>query len=590
MIKAVVDGVNIFNPVENKIDEIIDCFVDFYGEKYRDRITKRLKDAKYFFVPREGNFNITDRINSYYNNKIQELETELFFSFPLYEPRKYSIFNMNIARAINERLLNGKLNISDYSILDDVIELFNLSGNFLKGKDSKETINSQEWLKERKNVNTLKKFLASLITEWDSNYALEVSKLRDERDIALMQVKDYDMEYKKNKQKADGIIKKAVILYLSEKTTNQNNSDRLKVLTASDLYISILKMGKTEFMRKGKMYYNFFKECIGFFNALGFNLGGNIEAYKNNKELMDIIFNPKINRAFENATAEAQKHEVLNNPYINDIFSDMLEMKFKNNDRTHIISMLAFASKKYSADAFVREYLDENNDIVNICICGDGLDVCDDSLFHEMNHIIETDLLSVNNDGFVSKCGFDIVEFDANPHEVPENIHRKYEYLNEVINDYFAIRISRIAEAKGVKPCLGENISSLYSHCFPVLKEFINKYKDSLIKARMSDDPLMFAKFFGEEKYNRLAELVNEYFGIILDENKFTRILLDVSIKTGSYGNPLNRLDQYAKMNVHWAEDTQKMINCYKEIKKLTEDGPKLKKDKCSSALYGSNK
>ena len=246
MIKAVVDGVNIFNPVENKIDEIIDCFVDFYGEKYRDRITKRLKDAKYFFVPREGNFNITDRINSYYNNKIQELETELFFSFPLYEPRKYSIFNMNIARAINERLLNGKLNISDYSILDDVIELFNLSGNFLKGKDSKETINSQEWLKERKNVNTLKKFLASLITEWDSNYALEVSKLRDERDIALMQVKDYDMEYKKNKQKADGIIKKAVILYLSEKTTNQNNSDRLKVLTASDLYISILKMGKTD--------------------------------------------------------------------------------------------------------------------------------------------------------------------------------------------------------------------------------------------------------------------------------------------------------------------------------------------------------
>lgn len=578
MIKAVVNGINIFNPIEGKMDEIIDYFVEFYGEKYRERITNRLKNARYFFVPREGSHNVSDRIHSYYNNKIAELENELFFSFPNYEPNRYLVFNINIAKAIKSRLLLGQLNISDYPTIDDIIASFGLDGGALV-RDNKESTNSKEWLKDRKNFNKLKLLLTSIINEWREKYAPIAEELNKERNNALMQVKQYDEIIKENKKKTSANIKRAVILYLLEERPDIKDANREKLLKNVDTYISLLKMGKNEFLRRGKFYYNFFSQCITFFNALGYNLGDDIREYKNNCELMDFLFNNKIQAIFKKESLDAQKFELLNNPYILEAFQRMSEINFKHNDQSHIASMLAFAIKKLSAEAFIRNYLSPDNKLENVCICADGLDVSRDSLFHEMNHIIESDVISINDDGFITKCGLDVIEFNEKTQHLSEISPRKYELLNEVINDYFAISVSNIAEAYGNDICLGQRIQSVYALCFPLLRGFINKYKEELIDARMSNNPLKFAQKFGKEKYDRLASLVDNFFEIVLDENKLTRIFADITIKTGERGNPLNRIDRYAKMNINWSEDTKEIFNCYREIKRITEDDLSTKRE-----------
>ena len=49
MVECIVDGINIFNPIDGKIDRIIEEFVKFYGEKHRERIRKRILNTTFCF-------------------------------------------------------------------------------------------------------------------------------------------------------------------------------------------------------------------------------------------------------------------------------------------------------------------------------------------------------------------------------------------------------------------------------------------------------------------------------------------------------------------------------------------------------------
>ena len=46
------DGVDIFNPLEGREDQMIEAFVKFYGEEYRPRIEQKFKDTTFIFVPK----------------------------------------------------------------------------------------------------------------------------------------------------------------------------------------------------------------------------------------------------------------------------------------------------------------------------------------------------------------------------------------------------------------------------------------------------------------------------------------------------------------------------------------------------------
>ena len=68
--KCLYKGIDIFNPIEGKMDSFVESFVKVYGEKYRSVIEKRLKNAKYFFLG--GNFDVI--IKKYKELQKEELD------------------------------------------------------------------------------------------------------------------------------------------------------------------------------------------------------------------------------------------------------------------------------------------------------------------------------------------------------------------------------------------------------------------------------------------------------------------------------------------------------------------------------------
>lgn len=79
MDKIEIDGVDILNPIENKMDKIVDAFVKFYGEEYRSRIEEKLNNAKIYFVASHKGFGSLDKtIERYYDDKLTEVENSFW--------------------------------------------------------------------------------------------------------------------------------------------------------------------------------------------------------------------------------------------------------------------------------------------------------------------------------------------------------------------------------------------------------------------------------------------------------------------------------------------------------------------------------
>ena len=85
MLKHGLEGVNLNNPIENKLPTAIEYFVKVYGEKYRERITTRLNDTIFVFV------------DQYFTNRIKDIENhfeELRFNL-LSKFKQKSIINFS---------------------------------------------------------------------------------------------------------------------------------------------------------------------------------------------------------------------------------------------------------------------------------------------------------------------------------------------------------------------------------------------------------------------------------------------------------------------------------------------------------------
>ena len=63
--KLILDGIDVFNPIDGKIDDLIELFVNFQGEKYRDKITKNIKNTFFIFLPKSGTYSLSLTLNDY---------------------------------------------------------------------------------------------------------------------------------------------------------------------------------------------------------------------------------------------------------------------------------------------------------------------------------------------------------------------------------------------------------------------------------------------------------------------------------------------------------------------------------------------
>lgn len=140
------------------------------------------------------------------------------------------------------------------------------------------------------------------------------------------------------------------------------------------------------------------------------------------------------------------------------------------------------------------------------CCDGGKLDYI---LLHEICHSID----SRPDDVTDYTCGFDS-ESQLNPYN---NKKRKYEKLNEIITDIFAIEARKHLQDKGiyflepkqlvvedVKDC---NTSSIVKN---LLTEFLDKYRSTIIRARLIGNINELFDIIGEENFEELNDVVNK--------------------------------------------------------------------------------
>ena len=63
------EGVDLYNPIKDKLPQIIEYFVKFYGEEYRKEITEKLSNTIFVFTDRVYENQFTPIEEYFYLNK-----------------------------------------------------------------------------------------------------------------------------------------------------------------------------------------------------------------------------------------------------------------------------------------------------------------------------------------------------------------------------------------------------------------------------------------------------------------------------------------------------------------------------------------
>lgn len=145
---------------------------------------------------------------------------------------------------------------------------------------------------------------------------------------------------------------------------------------------------------------------------------------------------------------------------------------------------------------------DEENTLHPLCFLNEFTKLGTETFVHECNHIIATDRVCNDRGEFLGyKTGFRFCS-------------KQYELLDEVVNDYLALKVYDMMKADGFVVGGEKFIPSTYANAFPLLKNFIEDNLEDIKECLMSEDAFMFAKKIGVENFDMLANAVNAYFDI----------------------------------------------------------------------------
>ncbi len=191
----------------------------------------------------------------------------------------------------------------------------------------------------------------------------------------------------------------------------------------------------------------------------------------------------------------------------------------------------------------------------------------DTSIIHELNHVLELHIQSLDNNNIETISGWD--QFSINIKDTNyikmENHRslRKYERFSEVINDLLALEISDILkQTKGSIFSIKNDdykIESDYLKQEYIVKDFFETYKKEIISSRRNGNINIIFDAVGKENFDALNEIVKE------DNETFSwteRLVLKEHIKNNVDSNLVEKYNTFVrrrdaileKMSAHYQE------------------------------------
>lgn len=512
--------------LKNKYKSIIELFVLYYGEEFRELITKKINNTTMVcYYPNDGLLSDLDTINS---NKVKELSLNLFnfidkLGYEIDKKTKDIFAWYHFSRYIRgDAPLNYIENYLYSKTYDDNKKT--KAFMYLKSFDNSINLSNIDEKKINGEFDYLKNIIIpkykEIIQEWLNyqqqyfwviNMAKSENKLKDE--IFFKNWKAFVLE------KCSNFLPEDEVKIIKENEIIDKNQIPTTCFYVGYLFDNYDLDFKTEILTKDFMAFSYMqKEVINVLNNLGFELGDDINTYLQNEEVnktINIIRQLLSIKEDYERTAEYEfaENSIMASKIINQIkeknilYTDPIDEAIYLLIRKGVTGSLLFDVSKDSLDI---------NPILSIDL-SDKANMIDKTLMHELNHRLEMGIIEKNDETYDYICGWQ----KGKKSSKESSLDSKYMWINEVINEMISIDIYNLMEKNNVSIFGKRNVDKQFDRGIQVssydkgkvlLKEFFDDNLKSIISSRLNGDINILYEEIGKENFEELNALVNYFF------------------------------------------------------------------------------
>ena len=502
MEKLIIDGEDIFAPINDKnFKQIIDCFVEYFGEEYRGVIETRLNDATFLFLGEVRKANSTkDSIQRYSSNKLIKILQDFNKKHGVYED---SATNLLFNKEISKHIFSDRQSLS----LDDYEETALLSiAISVSNKDIIKDFNYNhiEFLDYvfKNEQDKLRAKFSAIQNDWEANYKEISDKYQKLNEVTS---KIYDLKEKKvrkiqeDTERAEEELVKKI---LKQHNKQLNKSYLVKEEELKD-YCDIYK----DLIEKNPDFVTVYdkKKRMKLFAFLGIDKNKSYDECLKSEELRRIFED----ESFKNAINKLREDEVENLFENCSYLKHAKEILEKNGyDLKHDIgtkkAIRNFVIGNDFESGFVRFSVTKDLKIKPVCVLPQRLELTNETLIHEMSHIITSNVFLKKIDAFSFK-----VEGRIGTEEVGGI---RYGFLNEILNEIVAQEVSELAKKHSLKIGGREERSCYYTKGIDIVKPFFDKNKEEIKNILIEDEKDYFSTNFKED-FKELDVLLQKRYG-----------------------------------------------------------------------------
>ena len=514
------------NPIAGKEDKIINYFVDFYGEKYRNIITDRIKNTIFIWpqndLAMERRLKVLNEMDSFNEKFAHRVGCDSEFKAADKDPFLLVEAFWSVPSAAWQ--------------IDDCRECFynlarplGLPASFveLELEAQKEYL-----LAHRKEIKSKLKIIEKV---WHKEFKKDALKLGLKK-AKIDQLKTGFEIQKEYSAKINNLLGD----YL--KNTFNFAQKHLIDNKIIQYYQDVLQSGKDAIKEDGWIYSQ--QNFIMFCKKLGINLGYNYSDYVNNEQLMNAIFNKNIINQL-NTLKHNQEIDILKNSSLEHHIQQLNEANLKCGNGAIIGSLKRFLLSPGKTAAFCVYSRDVNNNVKRICVC--PVHSHDSTIWHELGHIVQSSILYEQEKFCILKAGlapYKIIDtnylninsvdeinklppyinhktdavlalyLDRNVEKYVNETDLKHEF-DEVVNDYLAIKMYNKAQKDGFTIVGSEGtFQSTYSLMFPIMEEFIEKNLNNLKTLAIESNYDALQEYFGRTSFKELKDNLHDILQI----------------------------------------------------------------------------
>ncbi len=578
---------NVFNPTEEKLPQIVDYFVEFYGEEYRPQIEERIKNTHFIFYER-GDYMLLER---YFESLKQSLAGEFFDEFTGGEKGNYLFEDFSFSK-LNSSLSQVELWIKDIKKVDkksllEFLRVYHLDELL---KECKSDLSDK--LKDKVFLDKLKESLKSFDSLYKYCYKDDFDYLNEELEkinklLPNDKVEEIEMEFEKDVREAVGVV----LLKLLKIDINYENIDYLdsiapfllrNILTNPEL---LSKHDKQEYLEIKHNLYGMANYHVQDIN--------NLDEEEKQRHIDDLVDYPlavikeKLLKLYNKKQMKISQlksnFEDVNNLIENNVTGKNAYLKTVENFKDNL-----FPEEAYNV---ICPGLAGDDKFYNIVFYNSVVKFLDSVLIHEINHSVSSfakveksqryidqgynDVYCKN--GFVSKRYLE----DGKGNVIPYfDVRVDYTPLNEAINEYLSqkicdkmvkdnFKIGRFYANQGGK--------SSYTNDFPLLINFFENNLQDIIKCNMSEDENLIYSTFGEENIDQIAQSVYNYS--VLRKMKTEEYYKFLHERNSLLGKK-DIFESLKNANLVWSEVSLPFVKCFKMVDEAVENIERYKQEK----------